>query len=326
MYERFFGMRERAFDLTPNPRFLLLTPAHREALGNLQYGVASRQGLTLLTGEAGTGKTTVLRRALSIQLDDGPWRVEWAHLNNPVLSRQEFLEFLAASFALTADATISKIRLLRELEQVLRARDEQGIASALVVDEAQCLPDDLLEEIRLLANLESDTHKLLSIVLSGQPELAARLNQWRFRQLKQRVALRCSLSALTLPETAAYIAGRIRLAGGDAGRVFSREAVMAIHERARGIPRTINVLCENALLTAFAMEQPMVRSDLVAQVSRDFDLETAPSSLDTATFIPDARHDGRGPINGEIPPDVVPPASSGWLATALRLAHPEHVR
>ena len=326
MYERFLGFRERAFDLTPNPRFLLLMPAHREALGNLQYGVASRQGLTLLTGEAGTGKTTVLRRALSIQLEDGPRRAEWVHLNNPRLSRDEFLEFLAASFGLNVDVTTSKVRLLRELEQVLCQRHEHGILSALVVDEAQCLPDDLLEEIRLLANIESDTHKLLSIVLSGQPELATRLNEWRFRHLKQRVALRCSLSALTLSESAAYIAGRVRLAGGDPARVFSREAVIAVHERARGIPRTINVICENALLTAFAMEQSMVRSELVAQVSRDFDLESAAAPPFEATAPPcSARGDVVSPEPADVSPQVAS-APSGWLATVVRLAQPESVR
>jgi general secretion pathway protein A len=326
MYERFFGLRERAFDLTLNPRFLLLTPAHREALGNLQYGVASRQGLTLLTGEAGTGKTTVLRRALSLRLEDGPRRARWVQLNNPMLSRDEFLEFLATSFGLTAAVTTSKVRLLRELEQVLRDRHDEGILSALVVDEAQCLPDDLLEEVRLLANIESDTYKLLSIVLSGQPELATRLNEWRFRHLKQRVALRCSLSALTLSESAAYIAGRIRLAGGDAARVFSREAVIAVHERARGIPRTINVICENALLTAFAMGEPLIRSELVGQVSRDFDLDTggAPRSQG-ATPSSEPGDVAASSEAGELPPEAAS-TPARWLATVLRLAQAENVR
>lgn len=276
MYERFFGLRERAFDLTPNPRFLLLTRGHREALCNLRYGVASNQGLTLLVGEAGTGKTTVLRRAMTTApLEQGPRRVSWVHLNNPMLGRGEFVEFLAAGFALSTDASGSKARFLREIEQALRERRKDGVVSALVIDEAQSLPDELLEEIRLLANIESDTQKLLPIVLSGQPELGARLNEWQFRHLKQRVALRCTLSTLTLEESAAYIAGRVRLAGGDAARLFSREAVIAIHGRAGGIPRTINVICENALLTAYAVERSIVCADIVDEVARDFDLEEA---------------------------------------------------
>lgn len=274
MYERFFGLRERAFDLTPNPRFLLLTRNHREALCNLRYGVASNHGLTLLIGEAGTGKTTVLRRAMTTPpLEHGPRRVSWVHLNNPMLRRGEFIESLATGFTLSTGASGSKARFLRDLEQALRERRKDGVVSALVIDEAQSLPDELLEEIRLLANIESDTQKLLSIVLSGQPELGARLNEWQFRHLKQRVALRCTLSTLTLEESAAYIAGRVKLAGGDAARLFSREAVIAIHGRARGIPRTINVICENALLTAYALERPIVCADLVEEVARDFDLE-----------------------------------------------------
>lgn len=274
MYERFFGLRERAFDLTPNPRFLLLTPGHREALSNLLYGVSSNQGITLLTGEAGTGKTTVLRRAMaSPPMDQGPRRVFWMHLNNPRLGRNEFLELLAAEAGLSMDAGTSKARFLRELEQVLRLRRKDGVGMALVVDEAQCLPNELLEEVRLLANMECDTCKLLPIVLSGQTELAARLNEWQFRQLKQRVALRCTLPTLSLEGSAAYIAGRVRIAGGDAGRLFSREAVISIHERSRGIPRTINVICENALLTAYAAQRSVVCADLVDEVCRDFDLD-----------------------------------------------------
>ena len=273
MYESFFGLRERAFDLTPNPRFLLLTPAHREAISNLTYAVASSQGLTLLIGEAGTGKTTVIRRVAGMQYESRADGARLVHLSNPILTRGEFLEFLAESFALGFEAYASKTRLLRELAHVLHRQHQYGNTSALVIDEAQSLPDDLLEEIRLLANIESDTHKLLPIVLAGQPELGTRLNEWRFRHLKQRVSLRCVLAPLTLGEAAVYIAARVRLAGGDAGRVFSRDGVIAIHTRSRGIPRTINVICENALITAFATRRATVDADLVEQVSRDFDLE-----------------------------------------------------
>jgi general secretion pathway protein A len=243
--------------------------------------------------------------------------VAWVHLNNPTLGRTEFLEFLADAFGLSPEVSASKPRLLRALEQVLRERRNEGVVSALVVDEAQSLPDELLEEIRLLANIECDTHKLLSIVLSGQPELGLRLNAWRFRHLKQRVALRCALAALTLDESAAYIAGRVRLAGGDAGRMFSREAVIAIHNRARGIPRTINVICENALLTAFASERPLVCAALIEEVSRDFDLGDLDRPWPRAA---EATAPEPLPAQAEARPSDDQPSASGWLNGLMRLA------
>ncbi len=273
MYEQFYGLRERPFELTPNPRFLLLTPSHREALSNIEYGVMSRCGITLLLGEAGTGKTTVIRKALAAHMESRGSRVVAMYLNNPTLTRSEFVEFLAAQFQLGPAAAGSKTRLLREVEQVLRCRRDNGELTVLVIDEAQSLPPELLEEIRLLANIESDTEKLLPLVLAGQPEMAARLNGPELRQFKQRVALRCTLAPLSLSQTATYIAGRIRLAGGEPLAMFSRDAVLAIHAHARGIPRTISVICDNALLSGFATGQRPVGADLVAEVCRDFDLE-----------------------------------------------------
>jgi type II secretory pathway predicted ATPase ExeA len=210
MYESFFGLRERPFDLTPNPRFLLLTGRHREALSNLQYGLMSRRGLTLLVGEAGTGKTTLIRAVIGDFENQG---AVIAYLNNPTLTRAEFYEFVAEAYGLGAEAGASKFRLLRDLSQRLEERHAQGALTALIIDEAQALPDELLEEVRLLANTETSSDKLLPIVLAGQPELADRLNAPSLRQLKQRVALRCQLGALTPTETAEYIAGRIRVAG-----------------------------------------------------------------------------------------------------------------
>ena len=188
MYESFYGLRERAFELTPDPRYLLLTPGHQEALSNLEYGMSAGRGITLLVGEAGTGKTTLLRKALSTQAQaKGPAsRVLSLHLTNPTLTRAEFVEFLAGGFALGTSAAESKARLLRDLELMLRGRRARGETTVLVIDEAQSLPEDLLEEIRLLANIESDTEKLLLLILAGQPQLAARPNS-RAPSLKQRV-------------------------------------------------------------------------------------------------------------------------------------------
>lgn len=268
MYETFYGFRERPFDLTPNPRFLVMTDVHREALSNLEYGIASRTGITLLVGDAGTGKTTLIRTALERQSE----HVHCVHLQNPALTRAEFVEMLAWRFELSDRARESKTALLLELEGVLKRRVAAGESTVLVIDEAQSLPRDILEEIRLLANIETNERKLLSVIMAGQPEVTSLLNDDSLRQLKQRVALRCELRPLTLQETAGYIAGRIRSAGGVGAQVFTREAVTLIHEQSRGIPRTISVICDNALLTGFATGQRPVNSSTIREVCRDFDL------------------------------------------------------
>jgi type II secretory pathway predicted ATPase ExeA len=274
MYESFFGLRERPFELTPNPRFLLLTPRHREALSSLEYGIASRRGLTVVIGDAGTGKTTLLRAVLGRLrvgaglLKPGPC----SYICNPTLTRQEFFEIIARDFSLPVSWIPSKARLLHELQRVLVQTLAAGGSAALVVDEAHSLPHDLLEEIRLLANMETDTAKLLPLVLVGQPELAGRLNQPELRQLKQRIALRCRLEALDAQETGAYIGARLRHAGGDPGTVFTREAVVEIHRRSRGIPRVINVVADNALTTGYALDERPVGRGVVAEVCTDLDL------------------------------------------------------
>lgn len=278
MYLRHYGLREAPFELTANPGYLYLAPAHREALANLRYGLKSAKAITLLLGEAGTGKTTLLRAALDSEMCRSVCAVT---LTNPCLTREEFVEALARGFQLSDEAAGSKTALLLELETMLRRRLAGGETTALIVDEAQRLSDELLEEIRLLANVETDTEKLLPLVLVGQPELGDRLNQPSLRQLKQRVALRCEVAALSLAETAAYIAHRIRSAGGDAGRLFSREAVVLVHQCSRGIPRTVSVMCDNALLCAFAAGRHRVECDIVREVAHDFDLP-APGVPDSA--------------------------------------------
>ena len=274
MYQEFYGVGERPFDLSSNLKYLLMTPKHQEALSNLAYGISSGNGITLLLGEAGTGKTTLLRKAVAAQtgcpVPHLP--VRWAYLTNPRLSSSELLESLSHAFQVDPPFAGSKSRFLRALEQNLLESHQKGILSVLVADEAQSLPDDLLEEVRLLANIETDTEKLLRVVLAGQPALGDRLNEAGFRQLKQRIGLRCSLLPLDLRETAIYIAHRISLAGGDPARVFSREAVIAVYELSRGIPRTINVVCENALLTGYAADEKPIGRAIVLEVSRDFDL------------------------------------------------------
>lgn len=283
MYETFYGLRERPFDLTPNPRFLMLTGKHREALSNLEYGLTSRRGLTLLVGDAGTGKTTLVRMVIQELQQKG---ASIAYLNNPTLSRSEFIEFLSASFSLNHGSSGSKTKLLAELVKLLEERHRTNSLTGLVIDEAQVLPDELLEEVRLLANIETASEKLMPIVLAGQPELADRLNQPSLRQLKQRVALRCELAALDGRETAEYIAGRIRTAGGNSVVVFTRQAVDLIYQRSGGIPRLISVICDNALISGFAADRRPITRDIVEEVCRDFDLPTTGQSAGVPALRP----------------------------------------
>ena len=271
MYEQFFGLRERPFDLVPDPRFLVLTESHAEALGTLEYAIASRKGVTLLTGEAGLGKTTLLRAAIERQ----PARVHTVYVQNPALSRSEFIELLARRFGLSKDAASSKTRLLEELEQLLQHARKLGETTLLVIDEGQSLPIELLEEVRLLANIETNSEKLLPLIIAGQPELADRLNDPSIRQFKQRVSLRCRLRPLTRDETTAYLAGRIAAAGGVGGHVLTRDAVDEIYRRSGGVPRTISVIADNVLLGGYAASQKPVRAAIVREVCADLDLPTA---------------------------------------------------
>jgi general secretion pathway protein A len=286
MYQEFYGLSEAPFELTANPKYLFFTAQHREALSNLEYGLSSAKPVTVLIGEAGTGKSTLLRAALE---SDRCRHVSCVYLDNPTLTRNEFVETLAARFDLGAAAEHSKATLLGGLESVVSVRQSRGQITALVVDEAQAMPDELLEEIRLLANMETERGKLLPVLLAGQPELAARLNEPGLRQLKQRVALRCELQPLSLADTASYIASRIRTAGGDPGKIFTREAVTLIHEYSHGVPRTISVMCDNALLSGFALDEHRIDGKIVREVCRDFDLRPAtvkPQRAPAATLAP----------------------------------------
>jgi len=272
MYEDYFGLRERPFDLSPNPRFLFLSRGHKEALTHLRYGLAGRPGLTVLVGEAGTGKTTLVRAALQ---SVGAGESKVVHLSNPTLTRNEFYEYLANGFGFTAEAVASKTAFIRELGESLTASAQAHAVLALVVDEAQSLPQALLEEIRLLTNTEGATGNTVAVAMVGQPELAARLNDPSLRQLKQRVALRCELQPLDLNETAAYVAARVRVAGGRPDVLFTRDAILEIHEHSAGIPRTISVLCDNALVNGFAADVKPVGRQIVHEVCRDFEISKA---------------------------------------------------
>jgi general secretion pathway protein A len=285
MYQTFYGLYEAPFDLTPNPRYLFLTPRHSEALSNLQYGLSASKPITLLIGEAGTGKTTLLRSALE---SEDCRQVRCVYLSNPVLTRPEFVDLIASQFGLAPEATESKSKFLRLLEPVLIERRTRGEITALVVDEAQSLPAEILEEVRLLANFETTRERLLPVVLAGQPELATRLNDASLRQLKQRIALRCQITPFDIRETASYIATRVAVAGGDASRLFTRDAVRLIHQYSHGIPRTISVICDNALVSGFALGHHIVGCEIVLEVCRDFDLRPAPHPAGEKVWDPPA--------------------------------------
>ncbi len=284
MYQHYYGLRERPFDVSPDPRFLFLSTAHREALMHLRYGLTGRPGLTLLLGQAGTGKTTVVRVALQAANNRSSKII---HLANPTLTRSEFYHYLATGFGFTSSAAGSKSCFLQELERAIAARTAEQSVIALIVDEAQSLPHDLLEEIRLLTNTQSDGRSM-AVALVGQPELAGRLNEDALRQLKQRVSLRCELPAFGLRDTAAYISARVGIAGGRAENMFNRDAVVAIHEHSKGIPRAISVICDNALLSGYAAAIKPIGRDLIHEVCRDFDLLTGPPSANAPPARPAA--------------------------------------
>ncbi len=280
MYKEFYGLRERPFDLSPNPRFLFLSKGHKEALAHLRYGLGGRPGLTVLVGDAGTGKTTLVRAALQSL---GASESKIVHLSNPTLTRAEFYQYLASSYGLSAEAAESKTVFIKELALALTSAASAGGVIALVVDEAQSLPHALLEEIRLLTNTEGAAGNTVTIALVGQPELAARLNDPSLRQLKQRISLRSELLPLDLNETAAYVAARVRVAGGRPELLFTRDAILTIHEHSAGIPRTISVLCDNALVNGFAADVKPVGRQIVHEVCRDFEMAKPQAAPDTHT-------------------------------------------
>src|SRR6266436_2221640 len=268
MYIDFYGLKELPFALTPDPRFIYFTPSHTEVMANLHYGIESGKGLIVVTGEVGTGKTTILRWIMQ-RLDR---TVLVAYIFNPRLSVTEFYQHLAS--LLDVQKWETKPELLVSLGQALDSRHSRGLRTVLIIDEAQGLSPAVLEEIRLLSNFESDTAKQLQIVLTGQPELRNVLNYPDLRQLKQRVALRCDIKALpNVEETARYIASRLSVAGAaHASDIFSPGAIDYIFRCSEGIPRNINNLCDNALLNGFAASESVISRGIVEEVAATFDM------------------------------------------------------
>jgi len=276
MYLTYYGLVRSPFEMTPDPAFLYLGEAHREGLATLVYGVRSRKGFVLLTGEVGTGKTTLLHALLS-QLDAG---TASAFIFNPRLEPLDFFRMLFDEFGIE-EACRTKAEYLLALNRYLIARLERNQPTLLIVDEAQNLSPEMLEEIRLLSNLETPTSKLLQIMLVGQPELAEMLAQPELRQLRQRIVLRHSLRAFDADESTAYVEDRLRLAGYTGKGLFDKKALTELHEISGGIPRLLNILCDSALLLGYARELDTLSRDVICEVARDLALEAPGMAADS---------------------------------------------
>jgi general secretion pathway protein A len=271
MYKKFFGLRLNPFDLTPDPTRFVSTKRHNEALAALYYGIRWHKGFVVVTGEVGTGKTLLLRCLLKLLKDSSD--VAYAYLFNSRMSANEFLQYILSDFGLPASGK-NKSELLLELGRFVLAREAKRLTTVLIIDEAHHLSGELLEEVRLLSNLETTDDKLLQIVLVGQPELDEKLDSPELRQLKQRIALRAQLGPLELEETREYIAKRLKIAGIEDGLqvIFPREAIAAVYRYSKGLPRLVNTICENGLIAAYAKQSSVVTPDMIEDVARQFRL------------------------------------------------------
>jgi general secretion pathway protein A len=271
MYENHFGFVELPFSVSPDPRFFYSNPVYREALVTLHYGIEARKGFVIITGEAGTGKTTLLRMLMH-NLDSA---IHTAFIFNPRLSFTALLRFILSDLGVASSAK-DRLKLTEQLNGHLIEQLKKGQTVALLVDEAQALSDEILEELRLLSNLETDREKLIQIVLMGQPELERKLDDPELRQLKQRVTLRCRLLPLSQHEVGLYIASRLKTAGYEGKELFAPEAVEKITHYSNGIPRLVNVVCDNALVIASAASKQRVSAEMIEEVARDLKLTGQP--------------------------------------------------
>ena len=262
MYRKFYGFQERPFEITPDPKFVYLSEIHQEALARLQYAVREGKGFSVITGEAGTGKTTLVHMLLS-KLDG---RVRTSFIFNPILDRADFLNYVCDDLGIKSDGMKSRGQSLTALHNFLLdcyARDEKVF---LIIDEAQSLEPELLQEVRLLTNLETSKNKLLHVILLGQPELNQILTEPRFRPLKQRITVRYHLRPLRFKETKEYIQYRLKRAGSRNLSIFDHGAIREIYRYSKGIPRLISIVCDNALLTGFSLEENRIGKAIIRDV------------------------------------------------------------
>jgi general secretion pathway protein A len=280
MYKNFFGLRENPFNVNPDPRYIFPTAAMQSALAGLTYGIEARKGFLLLTGEVGTGKTTLLNRLLDWLRER---RVATAFIFNTQINSSQLFDFILNDFEIPCDSQQKSQSILR-LNQWLLERYRDGQTAVIIVDEAQNLSFEVLEEIRLLTNLETSREKLLQIVLSGQPELDEKLRHPQLRQLLQRITLRLKTTPLTCEEMHGYILERLRIAGATGDPVFSSEAMDAVHCHSRGIPRVANLICEHALITAYVENQRPVLAVHVDEAAHEYQFDRVEPTVAPRSF------------------------------------------
>ena len=267
MYEKFYGFREKPFEITPNPKFIYLSEIHQEALAYLQYAVREGKGFSVITGEAGTGKTTLVHALLS-RLDGS---IKTSYIFNPILDRADFLNYICDDLNIESDGMKSRGQSLTALHNFLLDCFTRNEKVFLIIDEAQSMEPGLLQEVRLLTNLETSKNKLLHVILLGQPELDKTLDEPRFRPLKQRITVRYHLRNLNLRETREYILHRLKRAGSRSISIFDSGAIREIYRYSKGIPRLINIACDNALLTGFSKEQNRIGKEIIQDVIKDLE-------------------------------------------------------
>jgi len=267
MYEKFFGFKEKPFDITPDPKFVYLTETHKEALAHLRYAIKEGKGFSVITGEVGTGKTTLVHTLLN-KMEES---VRTAYIFNPVMDPDDFLNYICEDLGVKLDGSKSRGHSLSLLHNFLLNCYSQNERVFLIIDEAQSLDKKLLEEVRLLTNLETSKNKLLHVILLGQPELNKTLADSHFRALKQRITTRYHLSTLSLSDTKEYILYRMKKAGARNLSIFDNGAIKAIYKYSKGIPRLINIVCDNALLTGFAQEQSRITKPIIREVIKDLE-------------------------------------------------------
>lgn len=281
MYRKFFGLKDSPFSFSPDPRYMFWTKAALEAHAALTYGIQSRKGFLLLTGEVGTGKTTLLNRLLDWLREQD---VATAFVfNSQLLGVKQLFDFMMSDFEIPSESRL-KSHVLMKLNQWLLERYRAGKTTVLIVDEAQNLSEELLEEIRLLTNLETSTEKLLQIVLAGQPELEEKLKLPQLRQLRQRIVFKSKTMPLTQDETHGYISERLRIAGANGRQIFSKETIDVIHQYSQGIPRVVNLLCEHSLINSFAEGVHTVPAKVVEEIAREFHLDEPASGAASAAW------------------------------------------
>jgi general secretion pathway protein A len=266
VYLDYYGLTEPPFDITPNPRFLFYSGKHREAFNHLLYGIRERKGFVQITGEVGAGKTTLCRAMLE-QLDE---HYSTALILNPILSAEDLVKAIALEFGLKVQG-LDRLDTIGVINKFLLQQVERRRETVLIIDEAQDLTDELLEQVRLLSNLETDNRKLLQIILFGQPELRARLNNHRLRQLRQRITVRYHLSPLNRYEVTRYVQHRLHVSGGNGTPHFTRLALWRVHHYSKGIPRLVNAVCDKALLAGFVQKQDRIGFRMVGQAVRELE-------------------------------------------------------